>query len=714
MVSSLAIGCEIYCYFTCCDIWICFGYVYVLCVSAVEAQDPDRLFLVDSEDPIPAIPAHRWLLPLRTHLDALECLLDRLPTLIPTLQSDPIHLGMHPTPTEIRDAILATNNPHTQTHTQYQQQAANSFPRHVPTPFGCTLAVVECITNAMAAVHSAHSYGHMETQVNTSHAINAGAFLFLLSASHTTCGVGKLGNREGVGLYGTENEITLYGSIDTMCAALKPADSHERTALQAYKQIGEACIHTNTAVFCVFFNNPHGGSGADTSTAIEGFVDVAPMAELCDLSGGYVHMFTGNMLLEENAIRLTNEIQTQIDSIVGNDVVMKLRLGDGLAVESCICGGGKFLPVEEEIELACVHTDTSMCFTLKLTQDLREDEPVFAQLACLYTNVLTQVRSIRVHNYCFYPTKSDPTLFRYIDVDALVAYYAKTCVHKALSQPLTRKDDKNYVSPYTSALESFVEMLAKYRLRCVPNSGKSKLVIPDSVRYAPWYMCGLSKHTALAPNALSEASFLDFRQVSHRASKRAFMIRYLQRMPVRECLLSLCPQLYAIHQVFDTAEYDTFLQTETSTLTDSDTDRVKPKVNDTDDGVATLLQLPRLSTLSSEFLQSDGVYLLNDGLTLYLFMGRNIATADIQEWFGSQFDRATAPQVLQDLRPRPGSVIGQKIVNFVELVRRVSLHKQGTFNLLSLLFLCVNGFTYMNRVGDCVGGERRHQFLCLL
>jgi hypothetical protein len=667
------------------------------------------MYFVDSEDPVAPLPPTKWLLPLQTHLPALELLLSKIPELIPRLQGDPICLGSCPSATEIRDAILATHGsttPNTSLPTQAPiMPPPNTFPRHTPTAFACTTAVVDVIASACMGV---------------------GAFVFVFASSHASCGLGKLGSREGAGLYGTDNEICLYGHIDTI---LTHTQTHKLTQAQSqlqqqqeiiqlsvYKELINKCSTANVAVFTQFF-----------SLDDENFIDVAPLADVCDGSGGYVHTFRGDMLLEENAFRLTEEICSQIEMLCGKDAIIKLRLGEGLtladnsastgALPSNVVCSGRFLPIEEEIELACVHQYSTLMFQLKVAGDLPEDEPVYAQLACLYMDIYSMRRVIRVHNYVFYPTKHDATLYRYVDVDCLLAYYAKHAVCLALTQSLYAHSQPqtlpksgpqqahtaigtNTITPYNKVFDAFVDMLFKYRLKCAPNSGRSKLVIPDSVRYAPFYFLGLHKHMALIPNALSEASCLDFRQVTCRGHVRALALRTLKNAPVREVLACACPHLYALHAAFDAEDtvFDTqicpFPPAQTPSA-QSPNQRVQFRGQDAGGApsydVSSLLHMPRVAALSSEFMQSDGVYVCDDGetsSTMYLFLGRQVALADLQEWFGSHLTQRN--MFPSELHARPGSVIGTRIMRMIEFIRHCSPHKQGEFSIFLVVVSGLN------------------------
>ena len=64
------------------------------------------------------------------------------------------------------------------------------------------------------------------------------------------------------------------------------------------------------------------------------------------------------------------------------------------------------------------------------------------------------------------------------------------------------------------------------------------------------------------------------------------------------------------------------------------------------DAARLLVSAPRANGVCSESMQSDAVYLLDEGSTMYLYVGRAVSGSEIDEWFN----------VPPHANPRPTSV----------------------------------------------------------
>ena len=61
--------------------------------------------------------------------------------------------------------------------------------------------------------------------------------------------------------------------------------------------------------------------------------------------------------------------------------------------------------------------------------------------------------------------------------------------------------------------------------------------------------------------------------------------------------------------------------------------RARQKARSLGDKARALASVPRAPCVGSEALQSDACYLLDEGSTLYLYVGRTITRMELEEWF---------------------------------------------------------------------------------
>ena len=134
-----------------------------------------------------------------------------------------------------------------------------------------------------------------------------------------------------------------------------------------------------------------------------------------------------------------------------------------------------------------------------------------------------------------------------------------------------------------------VSILYTYRKMCASSTAAGQLILPESLKLLPLYALSLTKHALLRAGT------------DVRADERSALIAMACRMPVTSSVAFVYPRLFAL-----------------TTLEDD--------VGGADASGAPTL--PQTLPLSLEKLESDGAFLLDDAVSLYLWLGRGLT----QEW----------------------------------------------------------------------------------
>ena len=149
-----------------------------------------------------------------------------------------------------------------------------------------------------------------------------------------------------------------------------------------------------------------------------------------------------------------------------------------------------------------------------------------------------------------------------------------------------------------------VSILYTYRKMCASSTAAGQLILPESLKLLPLYALSLTKHALLRAGT------------DVRADERSALIAMACRMPVTSSVAFVYPRLFAL-----------------TTLEDD--------VGGADASGAPTL--PQTLPLSLEKLESDGAFLLDDAVSLYLWLGRGLT----QEWLDAVL------QVLTLTQPEP-------------------------------------------------------------
>eukprot|EP00607_Mallomonas_marina_P006711 CAMPEP_0182438520 /NCGR_PEP_ID=MMETSP1167-20130531/85830_1 /TAXON_ID=2988 /ORGANISM="Mallomonas Sp, Strain CCMP3275" /LENGTH=576 /DNA_ID=CAMNT_0024631927 /DNA_START=689 /DNA_END=2416 /DNA_ORIENTATION=- len=435
---------------------------------------------------------------------------------------------------------------------------------------------------------------------------SVGGRVVILTTTRPNYGYGKMKNREGTSLYGGENEICLYGSYERMMLETKSAEEKEN--LSKYRALSDACLKSNVCVD-IFI-----------SLEVDEFKELGLFAEITGRTGGVLHPITGSMTLEQNVFRLEQELLQCTLGTRASEVLMKLRCSYGIRAGSYI-GKGVYKDYEAEVELAGMDKEDTSLWELKFDTSIKDNDKVFIQLAVLYTG-LDKKRLIRVHNLVYWASSDNGTVYRYADLDAVTTALFKQAIDKALSIPLSTKRE----GPRDWLDNSVVELLLKYRTLVSSTSPRGQLILPESMKLIPLYALGMLKHPCLLENAGSSASVPAMR-CAVKANERVCCLHRCRSLPIRETINCIYPRLFALHSLDSEDGYPEEIAGES---------RIK---------------IPRATAPTSELLDSDGVYLLDDGLSFWLFIGRLVSNEVIAEWFG--INPTDRPYTISFITPSP-------------------------------------------------------------
>jgi len=206
------------------------------------------------------------------------------------------------------------------------------------------------------------------------------------------------------------------------------------------------------------------------------------------------------------------------------------------------------------------------------------EDGVYIQAAVLFTSCSGQ-RRLRVVNLALNTGSSMAEMYRNCELDTLVNFLAK--------QSISRLMETNPKSVKEYLINNCAQILACYRKNCASPSSAGQLILPECMKLLPLYTNCLLKSDALSGG--SDVGCDD----------RAFLMSAVSSMDVATSVAFFYPRLFPIHD----------LQSD---------------------------ELPRPMRCTIEKLSDDGVYLLENGLYLFMYIGLATNPAWIQEVFGVQ------------------------------------------------------------------------------
>ncbi|XP_061666594.1 protein transport protein Sec24C isoform X2 [Syngnathoides biaculeatus] len=304
------------------------------------------------------------------------------------------------------------------------------------------------------------------------------------------------------------------------------------------------------------------------------FVDVATLAVVPVSTGGSVYKYT-YFQPQSDQERFLNDLRRDVQKPIGFDAVMRVRTSTGIRATDFF--GSFFMSNTTDVELAGLDCDKTVTVELKHDDKLSEETGALLQCAVLYTSCGGQ-RRLRVHNMAVNCCSQLSDLYRNCETDTIINFLSKYAFRGILNNPTKAVRD--------TLVNQCAQILACYRKNCASPSSAGQLILPECMKLLPIYLNCVLKSDVLLPAA--DVSLDD----------RAYLRQLISCMDVSETHVFFYPRLLPL------------MKLESGSL-------------------------PVAVRASEERLSKGGVYLLETGLHLFLWVGANAQQELLLNIFGT-------------------------------------------------------------------------------
>ncbi|GAB6028512.1 hypothetical protein CHUAL_002663 [Chamberlinius hualienensis] len=319
------------------------------------------------------------------------------------------------------------------------------------------------------------------------------------------------------------------------------------------------------------------GCSVDLFTFPNAYIDIATIGQVSRLTGGQVHKYT-YFVAEVDGERLIKDLCLTVKSQVAFDGIMRVRTSTG--VRPVEFHGNYYMSNTTDVELAALDTEKAVCTEIKHDDKLTDEEAVYIQTAILYTSVGGQ-RRLRIHNLSLNTCTQMADLYKNCELDAIMNFYSKSCLRQLCDQ--TPKQVKD------SLISKCAQGLACYRKNCATPSSAGQLILPECMKLLPLYVNCLLKNDALAGGS------------DMTPDDRSFDMHCLNSMNVGSSLAFIYPRLLPLHDL----DYNN-------------------------------LVFPSPVRTTIDKLKDDGIYILENGLFMFMWVGASADSKWLQNVFGVQ------------------------------------------------------------------------------
>jgi hypothetical protein len=432
-------------------------------------------------------------------------------------------------------------------------------------------------------------------------------------------------------------------------------DEMDEAATTFYKNLAQKCAKNRVALDIMLHTLPRPVA----------FLDLATLGHVCRVTCGKLKWIKTSGDWKQ---QFQQELLRPVLSFHGTDAIFKVRCSNGLQVKRYLTTEAgvtvESLTGSPELELAVVGQDS--CFAVELEHRVgglpKKDKFAYVQSALLYTTVAGE-RRVRVSTLALKIGTIAAEVYRGIDFGTLAAFWTR----QAIAHAWNPKEDNPLQLARKDLMDKTIKTLAAYRLNTAAwNEPRGQLMLPNRLLLLPLFSMALLKSSMLRSSLPVGGSLMRSDHANPNADERAYALFYGSSVNPAMAMLMVHPNIFSLSELGGGAgEWQI------------------PPMNGTPQSEVLraahhpYVQLPKSVHPSIACIQDDQVYLVDDGMTIYIFVGQ-----DVNRDFKSE---------LLDATPRGCTVstssdLGQQVERLLWQMRTFSAVGPGAESMLRPTF----------------------------
>lgn len=375
-----------------------------------------------------------------------------------------------------------------------------------------------------------------------------------------------------------------------------------QTASGFYKSFAVECSKNQVSIDMFLFSSQ--------------YQDVASLSNLPRYTGGQTWFYPGwNAGRQEDAIKFASEFSDYLSAEIGLEAVLRVRATTGLRMSTFY---GNFFNRSSDL-CAFPAFPRDQCYVVEVAIDETVTKPIVCMQAAVLHTTCNGERRIRVLTVALPTTTALADVYASADQCAIATYFSHKAVERALSSGLEAARD--------GLQNKLTELLQTFRKELAGGSMGGGLQFPANLRGLPVLFLGLIKHVGLRRSAQIPSDL------------RSAALCLLSTLPVPLLMQYIYPRLYSLHDMPENAGVP-------------------------DPATGQVVLPPPLNLSSSRFV-AHGLYLIDDGQTQFLWVGRDAVPQLLLDVFGVaertqlRVGKATLPELDNDFSERVRNVIAK-------------------------------------------------------
>jgi len=454
---------------------------------------------------------------------------------------------------------------------QESREVVDAFLENLPTMFDKQTCESACLGPALKAAFTV-----------TKH---IGGKMCVFQSVLPSLGDGALVPRENVSIMGTPDEVKLL-----------------RPAMNWYKDTAVEFSRAQISVDMFLFPRA--------------YIDVASLADLPKITAGTLHTYPG-FTHEADGPRFESELCRALTQHTGFEAVMRIRCTRGMRISNFY--GNFFVRGTDLLALPNCNSDSVFAFDLVHDEANVTSSVVTVQSALLYTSSEGE-RRIRVVTQAIPVSSLVSEVIGGVDADTVTSLLAKQALDIGLKTNLDNariklqqacvelvRASKEGDKPRTISGYAAPPPMQQHQ----PQQENDTKPIPANLRLLPLYTLALMKNVAFRGGT------------DIHPDERVHAMHRLTGMWVADSKHFVYPRMFSLHDMGPSAGLP-------SAAAPDEDDISNDKVAGRD-----RIELPRLLSLTVDRLASNGLFLLDNGLDMFLWVGREADSAILNSLFGT-------------------------------------------------------------------------------
>ena len=400
-------------------------------------------------------------------------------------------------------------------------------------------------------------------------------------------------------------KVLIFSSSNILGTLPKMIGGLDKNATK--EQLAYSC-HDKRKIETMGINLTNENMSIDLFVSAEKEIKLLTLFQLCEYTNGNLYFYK-KFKFDLHYKNIFNQIRRVLSRPICWEGLNKIKMSNGLVISNYIT---PVLIIKNNLFVfPCGDSDQNYLFNIGYDTQKNSEENaekknnnnilsnfnktsinnrnyIYIQSSLLYSDGDGQ-RRLRIHNLCLPLSNNPQIIYESMNAEIIASYYLKLTNDKLYKN----KNLANSILYTDTQFKSFIDKL-------MSNQNKIKNELPENLEYLPLYMLGLFKHRLFCKDEIDKNYDLDISN---------FLRTKLQKMSDKEIMIYLCPRIYYLNDL-----------------------EKNEKIGKYDEETGIFI-LPQIISCSRNSLKEDGLYLIDNGYLLILYIRKKINSNIVENLF---------------------------------------------------------------------------------